>query len=177
MNEPQLIFLHDGAFRKGRLVGLDESRYIGLDIEGNCVLEEGDISPLALQLVYATSLSPRLLKKTVPKISDDIIISKLFENKIKAPDRDPRYYARQISGVVYGIVNEAGHLAKDSGVPYFSVAAVSASFKPLNLNEPITEKAVGREEYFHNKLSTPQPAREVQFTLHPTVQLYVPRDV
>ena len=45
MTEPQLLFLHEGVFRPGRIVPYTESNYIGLDLKRNALLGDEKINP------------------------------------------------------------------------------------------------------------------------------------
>ncbi len=172
MTEPQLIFLHEGVFRPGRIVPHTESHYIGLDLKRNAILRDEKINPLSLQLVYATALRPLLLVEVLPEIKEGLL-SKIED--IRFDDTKFRRKKVQIEQIVERIVEEAQHIAQDNSIPYFSVAAVSASTKPQSVDGSGLSSTLDQYESILQNNVGPQPAREVQYTLHPTVQLYLPR--
>ena|SRR3989344_2044650 len=178
MPEPQLIFLDKGEFQRGRVVPYTESHYVGLDIRGNCVLEGERMNPLSLQLVYAAHLIPHFLSEMV-STGGPFSIIKPKESFESAQYKNKVY---NIGAVVKQVVEQAQVLARNSGMPYFSVSAVTTNldYKPRDLDG-------GADGEFKSQLKEPQypgllrkfsgETKEVRsrFFLHPTAQLYVMR--
>ena len=185
--KPQFIMLDKeaGVFRPA------ETRmpagYIGHELERNVELGEGDISPDSLNLVSSVYLGPiNIYEEQLGNIVPRDALERLREHK---------------HGIVSGIVSLAKNAAQEHGVQYFGLNVVqtekdrtwkfTARDPLLDLDREIIKRYgslrnkedtkcldLKNSPYYHiegsNKLFD-ELRKPLEFVLHPTAQLYVPR--
>ena len=83
-------------------------------------------------------------------------------------------------GVVYGIVKLAEDVAKEQGAPYFTVVNVQSpverTWRFSEKDEFLSGKIHDQEDKYSSIIRNRQePPKPIEFVLHPTAQLYVPR--
>ena len=132
----------------------------------NCQLGTEDISPESLRLISAPYLGP-------VRILEEVECGNVVQKNTLLRKREFKH------GTVQRIVNLAQEVAKNEGVPYFSVTYVNSpverTWKFTENNDWLKEKM--QETYSYGKDFGPKkgPIKPLEFILHPTAQLYVPR--
>lgn len=157
-----------GVFRPAEVKFPDSHEWydIGYDLEKNCQIGTEDISPNTLNLVSSLYLGPIRISE---EIEDGSIIQKdIFQRK-----------GQFKHGSVKCIVNLAEKVAQSGGVPYFSVgyvhSPIETTWKFTEKEGDLTKKLTEDKKYsFLDKFTKSKGPFE--FVLHPTAQLYVPRE-
>ena len=178
--KPQFILWvkEAGVFRPAQLK-MPEN-FLGYDLERNVELGSQDISPDSLNLMNSVYLGPiNIFEEQLGNVTSKDVFQRLREHK---------------HGIACEIENLAEEVAKRQGVPYFAVNIVRTG---KNRTWKFTEKddfLLTLTEYvereiksgFVDKLYKPEkkydlvdklykPEKPLEFVLHPTAQLYVPR--
>jgi len=162
--QPQFIFWvkEAGVFRVAE-PKMPEN-YLGYDLEKNIKLGEREISPKSLNLVSSVYLGP---------------VNIFEEDMGHSMSREAFERLRQHKhGTAYGIIRLAEDVAKGECVPYFAVNVVQ-------MPKDRTWKFTQDEELYNENLFEKQYSlidewnrsrKPTEFVLHPTAQLYVPRE-
>ncbi|MCD4759522.1 hypothetical protein K8R33_01390 [archaeon] len=161
--QPQFIFWvkEAGVFRPAE-PKMPEN-YIGYNLENNIELGEREISPESLNLVSSVYLGP----------------VNIFEEDMGTPRSNEAFerLKQHRYNMAYGIVRLAEEVAKEQIVPYFAVNVVKTS-------KERTWKFV-QQERLYDEMIEKNPSlvgkfdklrESIEFILHPTAQLYVPRE-
>ncbi|MBR9704884.1 hypothetical protein GOV12_05710 [Candidatus Pacearchaeota archaeon] len=165
--QPQFIqwVKESRVFRPARLK-VDEG-IISYNLRDNLFLDDSDISPKSLDLISSVYLGQ-------VQIVEEQKGSTILENYLERLQRFKQ-------SVVEGIVNFAQDVAKEHSVPYFGIDVVQThkntqrkfkaefNFKNFTMPDCLVRK-FGYEKY---PIKNPLP---LEFTLHPTANLYVPRE-
>ena len=167
--QPRLIFWEkeEGVFRAAK-PKMSEN-YLGYDLERN--IELGSFSfRLGEDIQYHSSIYLGPINISEEQTGD-------FMNK-----QDFERLRQHRHGTVYGIVQIAEKVAKGQGVPYFAINVVSTEkdrtwrFTEREdwLKEPEDWLKKSYEKYSSLETSD-KPKKPLEFVLHPTAQLYVPK--
>jgi len=151
-----------GVFRPAQLK-MPEN-YIGYDLERNVEVGSQDISPDSLNLVSSVYLGPI-------NIFEEQLFGTITRKDVYERLREHKH------GIAYGIVRLAEDVAKRQGVPYFGADVVQTgkdrTWKFTERDDSFWPKNVGREYDLTDKFD--KPKKPLEFVLHPTAQLYMPR--
>ncbi|OIO41327.1 hypothetical protein AUJ62_03020 [Candidatus Pacearchaeota archaeon CG1_02_32_21] len=154
-----------GVFRPAELK-MPEN-YMGYELEKNVELGSQDISPDSLNLMSAVYLGPI-----------NIFEEQLRNENIITKDAFQRLH-EHYHGVACGIVKCAENVAKEQGVSYFGVNIVQTekdrTWKFKERKDFVTEKFFDFEEKYSFLETSEKSKKPLEFVLHPTAQLYVPR--
>ena len=163
--KPQFILYvpESGIFKSAELKMPDAWFDATYDLTRNSQIGNEDISPSSLELVASAYLGP---VRIFEELSDGILRSK----EVLQVKRNFRRH------VVYDIVKLAEGVAKSQGAPYFTVinaqSPVERTWK-FSEKEDLLGRRVREADYIVKKIQeVPKP---IEFVLHPTAQLYVPR--
>ena len=149
-----------GVFRPAQLK-MPEN-YLGYDLERNVEVGSQDISPDSLILVGSVYLGPiNIFEEQLGNTTSKDAFQRLREHK---------------HGTAYGIIKLAEEVAKGQSVPYFGVNVVQTGKDrtwKFTERDDFFVKSLKREYDFVDKFD--KPKKPLEFVLHPTAQLYVPR--
>ena len=153
-----------GVFRPAQLK-MPEN-YLGYDLERNVEIGSQDIAPDSLNLVSSVYLGPiNIFEEQLGNITSKITGKDAFQRL-----REHKH------GTVYEIVKLAEEVAKGQSVPYFGVNIVQTGKDrtwKFTERDDFFDKKLEREYNFVNKFD--KSKKPLEFVLHPTAQLYVPR--
>ncbi len=164
--QPQFIFWvkEAGVFRPAKL-RMPEN-YLGYDLEKNIELGEREISPASLNLVSSVYLGP---------------IS-IFEEDIGHSMSKDAFERLRLHkhGTACGIVRLVEDAAKGKGVPYFAVDVIQTpkdrTWKFTQKDDWLSQKVFEESEKYSSLIERDILRKPREFVLHPTAQLYVPRE-
>ncbi|HLC74192.1 MAG TPA: hypothetical protein VJH20_06170 [Candidatus Nanoarchaeia archaeon] len=171
MTDPQLIILKDGFFRPGELVSHNASHFLGFDLERNLLLAEEKIEPRSLQNLGSFYLGDK-------HFTDETSFSSYVTHE------EFYYRALIIGGILNSLVGQGRDIAREFGAQYFNLYLVRSNLRERTSLNPTSVMARYHRSFeeeinpkieftgFHRKVEQP---KEIEFTLHPTVNLYVPK--
>jgi hypothetical protein len=165
--QPQFIFWvkEAGVFRPGE-PKMPEN-YLGYDLEKNIALGEREISPESLNLVSSVYLGPvNIFEEDIGHYSmSHETLERLRQHK---------------HGTAYGLVRLAEDVAKGQGVPYFALNVVQTpkdrTWKFEQRDDCLSQKVFKDCGKYPPIMPIYKPKEFAEFVLHPTAQLYVPRE-
>ncbi|MCH7568396.1 MAG: hypothetical protein IIA87_03160 [Nanoarchaeota archaeon] len=166
--QPQFIFWVREAevFRPAELKMPEHS--LGYDLERNIELGEQEISPKSLNLVSSIYLGPI-----------NIIEERLGRSLSIGESQRMRQDSHGIASGIIGLAEEA---AKREGVPYFAVSVIQTdkdrTWDFTEIDKLWQQKTFKSEYSLESITDKPKdkPKGPLEFVLHPTAQLYVPRE-
>ena len=171
--QPQFIFWvkEAGVFRPAE-PKIPES-YLGYDLEKNIELGEREISPESLNLVSSVYLGP----------------INIFEEDMEHSMSNEAFERLRQFGydAVYGVVKDAEGIADAQGIPYFAVNIVQTSkdrtwkFEQKDdyvskEDDYVSKDILKKNKKFLDSWKTENRRKPLEFVLHPTAQLYIPRE-
>ena len=163
--QPQFIFWvkEAGVFRPAE-PKMPEN-YPGYDLESNVELGERDISPESLNLVSSVYLGPiNILEEQIGTYMSREAYERLRQHR---------------HGTACGIVKLAEEVAKGQGISYFAVNVVQTNKdRTWKFKQRDDWLLTGFEKYksYSSMINRDKPEEPLEFVLHPTAQLYVPRE-
>ena len=158
LKDPQQLILRDGVFRP--VEGFKEVgkiKVLSFDFEPYTTLAEEEIDPRDLQMLASVSLNSRTYAWEITYAELDSVR--------RFPDR-----AERILSDFSKISDNASHMARAFGAPYFSIMTDPMNYDPITLDESLVEKIRGQVSREMNEMGCVE--RVVFFT----VNFYSPRD-